>query len=355
MEKKIAPQTTGPWQIGFADGRKVPAYVPRYQHTRYFIWYAAAWKKQEGRRGRRRRRVRPPARPFGIMARSPAYVAVEEMAGLPDGERVVLLHGWLQSREMWRSTAKSLAAAWGCRVLLVDLPAHGQASQLPRLAMHTPDALVAVLRGALERAGWADAPLTMAGASMGGALAVRYALLHPGSVRHLLLVAPAGRSELGRASIAPAGAGALALTGWMARFFEGIGATLPSPLRRLAAQAQLGGHSPRFGLPADAGERLRRRGTTLAIAWGLWDVVHTPQIGAWAGRRSVAKVPSRGTVPRPEDGEAARPSGRDEDLVWVWTSAWRGHETLCGLLGSAHLERHPELWGLGVRRRRARL
>ena len=64
----------------------------------------------------------------------------------------------------------------------------------------------------------------------------------------------------------------------------------------------------------------------------------------------------RRSAPLLEKGQmAAQPSSQHEDLVWVWSSFWRGHETLCGFLGSAHLERHPELWGLQVNHARAKL
>src|SRR5829696_8717210 len=91
---------------------------------------------------------------------------------------LVLLHGFTQTRQSWRRTARALAGRY--RAVIPDLPGHGQ-------SLHrTPsfDACAAYVR-ALTPA----APFTLAGYSMGGRIALHAALaLGPRIVERLVLV-----------------------------------------------------------------------------------------------------------------------------------------------------------------------
>src|SRR3954451_22087366 len=85
---------------------------------------------------------------------------------------LVLLHGFTQTRQSWRRTARALAARY--RAIVPDLPGHGQAAS--RTASF--DACAAYVR--------ALAPATLVGYSMGGRIALHAALQVP--VERLILV-----------------------------------------------------------------------------------------------------------------------------------------------------------------------
>jgi pimeloyl-ACP methyl ester carboxylesterase len=74
------------------------------------------------------------------------------------------------------------------RVIAPDYPGHGFSS--PPQGTLTPDALFEAVTGVLDDA--IDAPAILLGNSLGGALALHYAIARPEKVRALVLVSPAG-------------------------------------------------------------------------------------------------------------------------------------------------------------------
>ncbi len=74
------------------------------------------------------------------------------------------------------------------RVTAPEMPGHGF-SDAPSVAL-TPEALLDAMREALD--GLIDEPAVLCGNSLGGAVALRYALDRPEKVRALVLVSPAG-------------------------------------------------------------------------------------------------------------------------------------------------------------------
>ena len=110
--------------------------------------------------------------------------------------RVVFLHGWLQDHHSWRRTAQLVRRSYGHDCLLLDWPCHGL-SETPLHAVMGPELCLAALRATLERVGWTDGsvPLTLAGCSYGGAMAMRYTSRWPGEVDRLVLVGTAGFDE----------------------------------------------------------------------------------------------------------------------------------------------------------------
>lgn len=110
-------------------------------------------------------------------------------AGPSDGPVVLLVHGWAVSAYLWRRNILPLAAA-GFRVYAPDLPGHGLsdapdaagAYTLPRHAGYLGELLDAL---GVERAG-------IAAQSMGGKIAVQFALEAPTRVRALTLFGPVG-------------------------------------------------------------------------------------------------------------------------------------------------------------------
>jgi pyruvate dehydrogenase E2 component (dihydrolipoamide acetyltransferase) len=106
-------------------------------------------------------------------------------AGSGDGDTVVLIHGFSGDLTNWMFNIDALSAHGP--VLAVDLPGHGGSSK------DVGDASLAVLSGAVLKA-MAAAGVEAAhlvGHSLGGAVAARIAIDHPGKVRTLTLIAPA--------------------------------------------------------------------------------------------------------------------------------------------------------------------
>lgn len=207
----------------------------------------------------------------------------------PDRRRVVLLHGWLQDHTSWLTTAHQLRHRYGHSVLLLDWLHHGRSASPANLSELTPAALVAQLRATLEHIGWTGSErpsgLTLAGCSLGGAVAMLYTNAYGADVDRLVLVAPAGFDEpwhrvlmhFGRLS-------ARALI----RASTAIGsqpswASTPL-LGRLLAHAHLISTTPRYGnLPDWFNTPIARQKPTLLVC-AAFDELH--RAGAWAGCRA---------------------------------------------------------------------
>jgi pimeloyl-ACP methyl ester carboxylesterase len=98
------------------------------------------------------------------------------------GPAVVLVHGLGGFAETWRRTIAPLAER--ATVYAFDLPGHGQSGK-PR-ASYRLAWLARVLHGFLDTLGVRHASLV--GHSLGGAVAVTYALVHPARVERLALL-----------------------------------------------------------------------------------------------------------------------------------------------------------------------
>lgn len=115
------------------------------------------------------------------------------------GDPLLLVHGWNASSATWTLNLRGLASER--RVVAVDLPGHG-GSGLPE--GFEPD-----LKGYAEfledvRRALYLPSLELVGHSMGGCIALTYALLHPGRVSRLVLVGtPARRQAINLLSRVP--------------------------------------------------------------------------------------------------------------------------------------------------------
>ena len=109
---------------------------------------------------------------------------------------LVLLHGFTGSGANWAAHSARFQAA-GLRVLAPDLPGHG--ANLPVSSDdYTMEAAAAQIAGLLEQE--ESGPVHLLGYSMGGRLALYFALHHPTKVRSLILESGAGdRGGTGRA------------------------------------------------------------------------------------------------------------------------------------------------------------
>lgn len=105
------------------------------------------------------------------------------------GPPVVLLHGWAMHSGLWGPLPQRLARRH--RVHAVDLPGHGHSAPLPAFTL---DAVVDALRAAFAAA---SRPLALLGWSLGGLVAMRWALREPERVARLVLVATSPRFVAG--------------------------------------------------------------------------------------------------------------------------------------------------------------
>jgi pyruvate dehydrogenase E2 component (dihydrolipoamide acetyltransferase) len=106
-----------------------------------------------------------------------------------EGPSVALVHGLGGSAANWVEVVPRLLPSH--RVLAVDLPGHGASPPLAR--GRGIDGFADAVAGALAAAG--HERVLVAGHSFGGHVAARLAHRHPGLVRALLLVSPAGISS----------------------------------------------------------------------------------------------------------------------------------------------------------------
>ncbi len=120
---------------------------------------------------------------------------MREMAALHidvtgSGAPLLLIHGWGMHGGMWGGVAERLAEHF--RVLTVDLPGHGF-SVGRDLSRHNgdvginPDLLIDAIADQL--AAQFDEPLAVCGWSLGGQIALHWALRYPQQIRRLALVA----------------------------------------------------------------------------------------------------------------------------------------------------------------------
>lgn len=118
------------------------------------------------------------SRPGGVV------VHVEDSEGVHRGTPVLLVHGFGASAAMWRPNRPALEARR--RVLAPDLRGHGETVAPHEPALFTVPEVVADLVAVLDEAGVERA--IVGGMSLGGFLALRFALDHPDRLCALLLV-----------------------------------------------------------------------------------------------------------------------------------------------------------------------
>lgn len=109
----------------------------------------------------------------------------------PNGRTVVLLHGKNFCAATWESSLKALSNA-GYRVIAPDQIGFCKSTK-PAHYQYTFQQLAGNTHALLESIGVKQA--TIVGHSTGGMLAVRYALMYPKQVEHLVLVNPIGLED----------------------------------------------------------------------------------------------------------------------------------------------------------------
>ncbi len=104
------------------------------------------------------------------------------------GEPLLLIHGMGACLEAWAWNMDALSAKY--RAVALDLPGSGRSSRPAHEDVFSLRYAGGFLRRFIEKLGIAT--LGVAGNSMGGALAIQFALMHPDIVRRLILVDSGG-------------------------------------------------------------------------------------------------------------------------------------------------------------------
>lgn len=123
-----------------------------------------------------------------LMLASGIRVRIAE-SGPADGPPVVMLPGWGGALYMYRHGFDALARR-GCRVIAMDLRGFGLSDRPAERGAYTLGAYEADVAALLDAL--ALPRVTLVGQSMGGGLALRYAIAHPERVSRLALINPTG-------------------------------------------------------------------------------------------------------------------------------------------------------------------
>ncbi len=97
------------------------------------------------------------------------------------GHAVVLLHGYLETLEIWSDFAKDLSK--NLRVISIDIPGHGKSGRIADI--HTMDLMAEAVDAVLKNLGIDKAVL--AGHSMGGYIAMSYLANYPDKIAGLVM------------------------------------------------------------------------------------------------------------------------------------------------------------------------
>ena len=132
------------------------------------------------------------------------YLDIGEISGLPqrihyheqgEGEVVIFLHGaggGASGYSNFKGNYPAFAEA-GYRSIVPDLIGYGLSSK-PDLAQYDLDLFIAGVKGLVDGLGLKN--VTLLGNSLGGAVALGYALAYPQDVARLILMAPGGVEDL---------------------------------------------------------------------------------------------------------------------------------------------------------------
>lgn len=122
-----------------------------------------------------------------LVALSPGNTVHYRDEGSSGGAPLVVLHGVNDSLLTFEPWVRALGTAF--RLISVDLPGHGLTGPLPGYP-YTPDALDRFVADFTTHLGLGR--FVLAGNSLGGGLAWRFAIAHPGRTLGLILLAPTG-------------------------------------------------------------------------------------------------------------------------------------------------------------------
>ncbi len=283
---------------------------------------------------------------FTLLLRASDTRARDTWVAEPRRRRIVLLHGWLQDHSCWLTTAHRLRARYGHDCLLLDWLSHGRSDAPSSSDRLNAAELLLQLRRAIERAGWADGaagrPLTLAGCSLGGAIAMRYASTYEGEVDRIVLVAPAGFDEPFWRLSRVAQQAASVLTA--------IGSRMPirdaPPIARvLMRHAHLIRETPRYGNDLDWFNSAAGRRVRVLLVSASWDEVHTAH--RWAHERLNAQA---GASARASSGALGADAGAESQSGAEMAAPLKlvryrlTHPLLCMYIDQLHLDDDAGAW-----------
>ncbi len=107
--------------------------------------------------------------------------------GRPTGQTLILVHGFAASVHAWRPWIERLGSDF--HLIAIDLPGHGL-TDAPRDYQATIEGNVALVSKLADAAG--ASRFVLAGNSMGGAVAIAFAMAHPERLEGLVLIDAAG-------------------------------------------------------------------------------------------------------------------------------------------------------------------
>jgi len=113
--------------------------------------------------------------------------------GPSNGPRLVMLHGWGGSLYMWRHALERFPAM-GFRTIAVDLRGYGLSDKPLEPNSYSLKSYFADLDALLDEL--SGGPVVLVGQSMGGGIALRYAVANPSRVVRLALINPTGLSRV---------------------------------------------------------------------------------------------------------------------------------------------------------------
>lgn len=99
-----------------------------------------------------------------------------------DGRVIVLLHGFLGSKQLWDDYIKKLSKSY--RVIAIDLPGHGETPSIGYY--HSMEMLAQSVKAVLDKIGVRK--YIIGGHSMGGYTALAFAELYPENIKGLCLI-----------------------------------------------------------------------------------------------------------------------------------------------------------------------
>lgn len=202
--------------------------------------------------------------------------------GPPDGEVVVLLHGFPQDHTAWDAVAPRLHAA-GLRTLAPDQRGYSPAARPPGRAAYRMHELTLDVVALLDAAGVDRAHVV--GHDWGGAVAWAFASAHPERVRSLVVLATPHPAAMAWAFTHSS----QALASWYMAFFQ-----LPWLPEQLVSRG-LGGTLARSGLPREAVARYvarMREPGALTAALGWYRAMAASLRSATAGPARPIRVPT---------------------------------------------------------------
>lgn len=97
------------------------------------------------------------------------------------GNTIVLLHGFIESKNIWNEFVSKLSAEF--TVIAVDLPGHGQSEVIDEV--HTMQLMAEVVKSVLDHEKVGSA--VVVGHSMGGYVALEFARIYPEAVKGIVL------------------------------------------------------------------------------------------------------------------------------------------------------------------------